>query len=142
MDGLAQQGRSALAAGHDAGGTPGDAERARGAECLGELELLRGQAYGRFVLAEREVGERGLRTPREVAGTGDLRSGEQRADGQQVLKPLGDSSLCDPQPAAGEAKLCGDRRSLLGLRVKRRERLLGRVELALIDQRPDEHASR
>ena len=63
------------------------------------------------------------------------------ADGKEVLEPFGDSSLLDPQPAAGEAKDCGDERSALCFRVERRERLLCRVELALIDERLDEHAA-
>ena len=63
------------------------------------------------------------------------------ANGQEVLEPFGDSSLCDPQPAAGEAKHCSGDRSALRFGVERRERLLCRVELALIDERLDEHTA-
>ena len=107
VDGLTEQGRSAVAAGHDAGGTHRHAERARGAECPRELELLVCEALRRFAVAERELGERGLRAPGEVARAGDERSRQDDADGQEVLEPFGDSSLFDPQPAAGEAKNCG-----------------------------------
>ena len=104
VDGLAEQGRSALAAGNDAGGALGDAERARGAERPGELELLVREASRRLVLAEREMSERGLRSPGEVARAGDQRPRQDCANGQEVLEPFGDSALFDPQPAAGEAK--------------------------------------
>ena len=53
------------------------------------------------------MGERGLRPPGEVTRAGDQRSRQECADGQEVLEPVGDSSLFDPQPAAGEAKNCG-----------------------------------
>jgi hypothetical protein len=59
-DGLAKQGRSTVTAGHDAGGTHRHAERARGAERAGELNLLLCKASRRFVIAEREMDERGL----------------------------------------------------------------------------------
>jgi hypothetical protein len=60
LDGLAKQGRSTVTAGHDAGGTHRHAECARGAERAGELKLLLYQASRRFVIAERELDERGL----------------------------------------------------------------------------------
>ena len=66
-DGLTEQRRSTVTAGDDAGGAHSHAECARGAERLRELELFFGQAFRRFMIAEREVGERGLRTPGEVA---------------------------------------------------------------------------
>src|SRR6266516_338560 len=40
VDGLTEQELATLPTGHDAGGTLRNAERARGAECLGELEFL------------------------------------------------------------------------------------------------------
>ena len=61
------------------------------------------------------------------------------ANGQEVLEPFRDSSLCDPQPAAGDAKNRSRDRPALCFRVERRERLLCSVELALIDERLDEH---
>ena len=93
-----------VTAGNDAGGTLRHAERARGAECPGELELLVCEASRRLVLAEREMGERGLRSPGEITRAGDQCPCQRQANGQEVLEPFGDSSLFDPQPAAGEAK--------------------------------------
>ena len=124
VDRLAEQGRSTLTAGHDAGGALRHAECARGAERPGELELLFCETSCRLALAEREVGERGLRPPGEVTRAGDQCSRQACANGQEVLEPFGDSSLCDPQPAAGEAKNGGDERSALCFGVERRERLL------------------
>ena len=60
VDRLTEQKRSTLTAGHYAGGTPSHAECARGAERLRELKLFFGQAFRRFVIAEREMGERGF----------------------------------------------------------------------------------
>ena len=57
------------------------------------------------------------------------------ADRQEIIEPFGDPSLFDPQPAAGEAKHCSGERSALHFGVERRERLLCRVQLALIDER-------
>jgi hypothetical protein len=82
--------------------------------------------------------ERGLRSPGEVTGAGDLRSGQDYANRQEILEPFGYSSLRDPEPAAAEAENCGDERPALGLGVERREHLLGRVELALLDERLDQ----
>ena len=141
VDRLAEQGRSTVTAGNDAGGALRHAECARGAECPGELELLFCEASCRLALAEREMGERGLRSPGEVTRAGDQRSRQRYANGQEVLEPFGDSSLFDPQPAAGEAKNRGGDRSALCFGVERRERLLCRVELALIDERLDEHTA-
>jgi hypothetical protein len=59
-DGLTEQRRSTVTAGDDAGGAQSHAECARGSECLRELKLFFGQAFRRFVIAEREMGERGL----------------------------------------------------------------------------------
>jgi hypothetical protein len=50
IDRLTEQGRSAITARHDAGGTERDAESARGAEGPGQLELLRCEAISRFVI--------------------------------------------------------------------------------------------
>jgi hypothetical protein len=138
---LAEQGRPALAAGNDTGGAFGHAERPRGAERPGEFEFLCGSAFGLVAVAECEVSERGLRSPGEVTRADDQRSGEDGANRQQVLEPLGDSPLCDLQSAAGEPDLGGDCRSLLGFRVNQREHVLGRVEIARINQCPDEYAS-
>ena len=60
LDCLTEQGRSTVAAGHDAGGAKRHAECARGSECLSELKLLFGEAFRGFVIAQREMGERGL----------------------------------------------------------------------------------
>ena len=96
VDGLTKQELSTLTAGHDAGGMLCHAECARGAECPGKLELLFRQASGRFAVAEHEMGERGLRSPREVARAGDQRPRQVCANRQEVLEPLGDSPLFDP----------------------------------------------
>ena len=90
-------------------------------------------------VAEREVGERGLRSPGEIARAGDERARRQGADRQEVVEPVGDAALLDPQPAARETQDRGRERSDLGLGVERRERPLGLVELALVDERLDEH---
>ena len=58
LDRVAEQGRSAVTAGHDAGGTQRDGQCARGAERPGELELLFCQAFSRLVIAQRELSER------------------------------------------------------------------------------------
>ena len=108
VDRLAEQKLTAVAAGHDAGGAQRHAERARGAECPGELELLLGEAFGRLAVAERELSERGFRPPREVARAGDQRARQERADGQEVVEPVCEPSLLDAQPAAGETQdRCG-----------------------------------
>src|SRR5512133_2026319 len=101
-----EQGRPTVTAGHDAGGTQRHAECARGAESPGQLELLRCEAFSRLLIAERELGERGLRSPREVARGGDRRACQACANGQEVLEPFGNASLCYPKSAAGEANLC------------------------------------
>src|SRR5215208_2837569 len=67
VDCLAEQGRSTVAAGNDAGGTLRRSQCAGSAECRGELDLLVCEASRRLALAEREVGERRLRAPGEVA---------------------------------------------------------------------------
>ena len=108
LDRLAEQGRSAVTAGHDAGGTQRDAECARGAERPGELELLFCQTFSRLVIAERELGECGLRSPGEVARAGDRRARQECANGQEVIEPFCKTSLRDAKSAAGEANLCGD----------------------------------
>ena len=74
LDRLTEQGHSTVTARHDAGGTQGHTECARCAEGPGQLKLLFCQAYRRFVIAESELGERGLRSPGEVARAGDDRS--------------------------------------------------------------------
>src|SRR6266498_2376358 len=80
VDRLTEQGRSTITAGHDAGGALGHAERARGAERSGELELLVCEAFRLLSLAEREVGDRGLRPPGKVARTGDRRASQDSAN--------------------------------------------------------------
>ena len=111
VDRLAEQGRPTLTAGNDAGGAFCHAERARRAERSGEFEFLCGAALGLVALAEREMSERGLRSPGEVTRADDQRSGEEGANGQEVLEPFGDPPLCDLQSAAGEPDLRGDDRS-------------------------------
>ena len=108
VDRLTEQGRSTVTAGHDTSGTQCDAECARGAERPGKLELLFCQTFRRLVIAERELGEGGHRSPGEVARAGDRRARQKRANGQEVLEPFGQASLCNPKSAAGEANLCGD----------------------------------
>ena len=110
-----------------------------GAECQGELDLLVCEASGRLALAAREMGERRLRAPGEVTRAGDLRSCQRQADGQEVLESFRDPPLCDAQPAAGDAKNGSRDRPAFCFRVERRERLLCRVELALIGERHNEH---
>ena len=60
VDGLTEQRRSTVTAGHDAGGAQRHAECARSAERPRELKLLFRQAFRRFVIAERELDECGL----------------------------------------------------------------------------------
>jgi hypothetical protein len=138
---LTQQRYPALTTGHDPGGTHRHAESAWRIECAGELELLLCQLPRGLAVAEREVGERGLGPPGQVTRRGDERSGEKRADGQKVVAPFGDSPLRDPQPSAGEPESCRDERSALHLGGERGERLLCRVEAALLDQRVDEQSA-
>ena len=104
LDGLPKQELSTLAAGDEAGGTFRDAERARGAERAGELELLFCEASCRLGIAEREMGKRGFRSPGEIARTGDQRSRQKDADAQEIRETFGDARLFDPQPPAGETK--------------------------------------
>src|SRR5829696_4325269 len=81
---LAEKRFTALAAGDDSGGTLRHARGARGAECPGELDLLVDEPRGRIPITERELGERGLRPPGEVARTSDQRPREALAHGQEV----------------------------------------------------------
>ena len=90
VNSLAKQKLAPVAAHDDADGAFRDAERAGRAERLSELELLLGEALGRFAVAEREVSERGFRSPREVRGRRDESPRQQRADGEEVGEPVGD----------------------------------------------------
>ena len=92
--------------------------RTRGAERPGELELLFCQAFCRLVIAERELGERGLRSPGKVARAGDRRSRQGVPTARKSSSPSATRPCCDPQPAAGEAKTCGDHRSALCIRSR------------------------
>jgi hypothetical protein len=57
IDCLTEQGRSTVTGGYDPGGTQRRAECAWCAEGPSELELLDCEAFGRLVIAERELGE-------------------------------------------------------------------------------------
>jgi len=87
------------------------------------------------------MGERGLGPPGEATGAGDQRSREEYADGQEVFERFADASLCDPQPAASEAKGCSDKGPPFCFALERREHLLCRVEVALIDERLHEQSA-
>jgi transposase len=76
------------------------------------------------------MGERGLRSPGEVARAGDQRSRQACANADEVFEPFGNSSLFGPQSRAGEAKKCGRDESALCLGGERRKRLLCGVEIA------------
>src|SRR6266571_9470173 len=141
VDRLTEQELSSLTTGHDAGCTARNAERARGAESACKLELLLCEAFCRFVIAEREMGQRSLRPPREVTRGGDHRSRQAYAGAQEVLEPFGDSPLFDPQPSAGKAQNCGRDESALCFKLERRELLLCRLEIALIDERLDQQSA-
>src|SRR2546429_8945367 len=86
------------------------------------------------------MGERGLRPPGQVARAGDHRLRQAFANFQEVIEPFCDPSLCDPQPSTGDAKTCGRDESGLCFAIPRRERLLCLIELALLEENPDEHA--
>ena len=67
--------------------------RARaGAERLGEQKLLFCQAFRRFVIAEREMGERGVRSPGDVTRRGHHRTRQAFPNAEEVPEPFGDAS--------------------------------------------------
>ena len=142
VDGLAEQRGAAVAAGDEPGRALRHAQGARRTESLGETELLFCKTLCRVVVAERELGERSLRPPREKTRGAHERARQESADGEKVLESLRGSPLGEAQPPAREAKDRGDQRIALRLRIDRRERLLGRFELALVDERLDEQRRR
>src|SRR6185369_15663937 len=101
VDGLTKQRGSTVTAGHHAGGTQGDAKRARAAECPRMLKLLFCQPLRGFEIAERQIGERSIRSPGDVTRAGHHRACQAYPYPEEVREPFGDSSLGDPQPAAG-----------------------------------------
>ena len=66
---------SAITAQDDAGGPLRHAQCARGAECPGKLELLFLDAPSLLGIPEREMGQRGLRSPGEETRADDVSSG-------------------------------------------------------------------
>src|SRR5206468_859830 len=68
---LAEEQRSVVTSGDDAGGAHRDTKRTRGAECARELELFGCKAFRRFLVAEHEMGERSLGPPGDPARGGD-----------------------------------------------------------------------
>jgi hypothetical protein len=73
--------------------------------------------------------------------TGDDRPRQIYAKAKEVLQPFDDSSLCDPETSAGEAKTPGGGESAPCFGIERRERPLCVVELALMDQHLDEQSA-
>jgi hypothetical protein len=63
VDSLAKQSLSPVATRYQAGGSLCDAQRTRGAERLGELELLCCEPLSRVTIATRQLDERGLGSP-------------------------------------------------------------------------------
>src|SRR5262249_18397494 len=130
-----------VAARHEPGGSLGDSECARGAEGSRKLELLAGKLLRGLVLSEREVGESRVGSPREVAGTRDLCAQREPANAQAVREPLVDPSLRNVQATAGNPEHGGSERVALDLTLERCEHLLGRAQLALLEQGAREDAA-
>src|SRR5262249_35181066 len=136
----AEERRPPVAACDEPGGAFGDPEGARGAERAGELELLVGEASRGLELREREVGERSLRPPREVAGAWDPAASREPADAEEVGEAVVDPSLRYSEAAAGSPKDGRRERVAFDLFLERTEHLLRRAELALLEQRAGEDA--
>ncbi len=134
---LAQQLLATIAAGHDAGGATRHADRAWRTELHCKLELFTRKPFSRFAIAERQVCERSLRPPRQERRRTDHSPRQDFSNCEEVREPLGDAALSDPQPAAGETKDCGRDEAAVRFGAERRERPVGVVEPALIQERLD-----
>src|SRR5262249_7360624 len=138
---LPKQELSALATGRETGRTQGHAERARRTEGLGELDLLLRKTFRRLHVAEGELRARRRRAPRQEAGTADQTAGDACAYCKEVLEAFVTAPLREPKTPAGKSKNCGRERPVGRLSVDRGERVLGRPELPLLDQRLHEQAA-
>ena len=138
LDRLAQQHLAGRTAGDQPGGPQRHAEGAGGAEGAGQRQFFRAQESCRVMFAQRQMCERGLGAPGEIARAARLRPPGDLAGQPEVGECLGEPPLRQPEAAASMAQ---QRRRLRHGPEIGRQRLkspFGVVELAALDERLDQ----